>query len=93
MTPRLQLLNCFWLLLPIFAWNALCASRFPQQGFKSDAGVPRSVLWAENVLRIVVFLWLAAATLAGPAEQGRAGRVCARRARLFCILAAVGLFF
>ena len=34
---RLQLLNCFWLLLPTFAWNAIFASRLPQQGFKSDA--------------------------------------------------------
>jgi hypothetical protein len=51
--PRLQLLNCFWLLLPVFAWNAVFASRLPQAGFKSDAGVPRPILWAENVLSLL----------------------------------------
>ena len=55
--PKLQLLNCFWLLLPIFAWNAIFASRLPKAGFKSDAGVPRSILIAEQVLRIGVFVW------------------------------------
>ena len=73
MIPRLQLLNCFWLLLPIFAWNALFASRLPQQGFKSDAGVSRSVLWAENVLRIVVFLWPLLLPLSWWDQRGRAG--------------------
>ena len=71
--PRLQLLNCFWLLLPIFAWNAIFASRLPQEGFKSDAGVPRSVLWAENLLRIVVFLWPLLLPLRWQDPQSRAG--------------------
>ena len=73
MIPRLQLLNCFWLLLPIFAWNAIFASRLPQQGFKSDAGVPRAVLWAENVLRIVVFLWPLLLPLRWQDPQSKAG--------------------
>ena len=55
--PRLQLLNCCWLLLPVFAWNAVFASRLPQEGFKSDADVPRHILVAENLLRVGVFLW------------------------------------
>ena len=55
--PRLQLLNCFWLLLPIFLWNAVFAARLPQQGFKSDAGVPQVILMAETVFRIAVFVW------------------------------------
>ena len=54
--PKLQLLNCFWLLIPIFAWNAIFTSRLPQAGFKSDAGVRRPVLVAEQVLRIAVFV-------------------------------------
>jgi hypothetical protein len=54
--PRLQLLNCFWLLIPIFVWNAVFTSRLPQEGFKSDAGVPKRVLVAEQVLRAAVFI-------------------------------------
>jgi hypothetical protein len=54
--PKLQLLNCFWLLIPIFVWNAIFASRLSQEGFKSDAGVPKPVLAAEQVLRIAVFI-------------------------------------
>ena len=38
--PKLQLMNCLWLLIHIFAWNAIFATRLPQEGFKSDAGVP-----------------------------------------------------
>jgi hypothetical protein len=56
MIPRLQLLNCFWLLLPIFAWNAVFSPRLPQAGFKSDAGVPKSILVVEQVLRVAVFI-------------------------------------
>ena len=71
--PMPQLLNCFWLLLPVFAWNALFASRLPQAGFKSDAGVPRSVLLAEQALRIAVFLWPLFLPLRWQAQRGRAG--------------------
>ena len=71
--PRLQLLNCFWLLLPVFAWNAVFASRLPQAGFKSDAGVPRPILWAENVLRAAVFLWPLLLPLSWQDQRSRAG--------------------
>ena len=91
--PRLQLLNCFWLLLPIFLWNAVFAARLPQQGFKSDAGVPQVVLVAETVLRIAVFVLaaLTAAGLAGSEEPGRAGAVWPGPARLLRIVAAADL--
>ena len=90
--PRLQLLNCFWLLLPIFAWNTIFASRLPQQ-VSSRTPACHTILTAENVLRIAVFLWplLLPLRWQDPAEPGRAGRVCAGRPRLFCILAAVDL--
>lgn len=71
--PKLQLLNCFWLLLPIFAWNAIFASRLPQIGFKSDAGVPRPVLVAEHVLRIAVFIWPLFLPLRWQDPEGRTG--------------------
>ena len=73
MMPRLQLLNCFWLLLPIFVWNAIFASRLPQLGFRSDAGVPRSILMAENLLRVGVFLWPLLLPLRWQDPQSRAG--------------------
>jgi hypothetical protein len=73
--PRLQLLNCFWLLLPVFVWNAAFASRLSQAGFKSDAGVPRSVLAAEQMLRLVVFLWPLTLPLRWQDPQSRAGLV------------------
>lgn len=57
MLPVLQPLNCIWLLLPIIVWNAVFTSRLSQEGFKSDAGVPKPVLLTETVLRIAVFVW------------------------------------
>jgi hypothetical protein len=71
--PRLQLLNCFWLLLPIFLWNALFAARLPQQGFKSHAGVPQVVLLAETVLRIAVFVGPLLLPLGWQDRRSRAG--------------------
>ena len=71
--PRLQLLNCFWLLLPIFLWNAVFAARLPQQGFKSDAGVPQVVLAAETVLRVAVFVWPLLLPLGWQDRRSRAG--------------------
>jgi len=71
--PRLQLLNCFWLLLPVFAWNAIFASRLPQEGFKSDAGVPRSILLLEQLLRIGVFTLPVLLPLGWEDQGSRAG--------------------
>ncbi len=61
------------LLLPVFAWNAIFASRLPQSGFKSDAGVPRVILVTEQVLRIAVFLWPLFLPLRWQDRQSRAG--------------------
>ena len=75
MMPKLQLLNCFWLLLPIFVWNAVFTARLPQAGFKSDAGVPQSVLLAEQWLRIAVFIWPLLLPLRWQDQGSRAGWV------------------
>jgi hypothetical protein len=75
MTPRLQLLNCFWLLIPIFVWNAIFTSRLPQAGFKSDAGVQKPVLLAEQVLRIAVFIWPLLLPLRWQDPSGQAGLI------------------
>ena len=54
---KLQILNCIWLLVPIFVWNAIFATRLPQEGFQSDIGVPQVIKIAEHALRIGVFIW------------------------------------
>ncbi len=74
--PRLRLRNCFWLLLPVLALNAVFASRLPQVGFKSDAGVPDTLLVAEQVLRMAGFLRPLSLPLRWLGQVGRAeGRV------------------
>jgi hypothetical protein len=73
--PKLQLLSCFWLLIPIFAWNAFVSSRLPQEGFKSDAGVPRPVLVAEQVLRIAAFVCPLLLPLRWQEPAGQAGLI------------------
>ena len=52
---KLSLLNCFWLLVPILLWNVLFTPKLAQEGFRSDENVPRWILVAETVLRVVVF--------------------------------------
>jgi hypothetical protein len=51
----LSIVNCFWLLIPIFLWNAILTPRLTHAGFQSDADVPSWILMLENVLRIAVF--------------------------------------
>jgi hypothetical protein len=55
--PVIELRNCLWLLAPILVWNAVFGARLPQPGFKSDAGVPRPILLAEQALRVAAFAW------------------------------------
>ena len=55
--PRLQLMNCLWLLIPVLVWNIIFAARLLQDGFSSDAGIPQALLIAEQCLRIVIFAW------------------------------------
>jgi len=52
---KLSLLNCFWLLVPILLWNVLFTPKLTQEGFTSDKNVPRWILVAETVLRVIVF--------------------------------------
>lgn len=53
--PKLQILNCFWLLVPILLWNAIFTPKLTQDGFQADDHVPSWILIAENVLRMLVF--------------------------------------
>lgn len=53
--------NCVVLVAPLLVFNGLFTARLPD-GLYHDRGVPSSLLLAENVLRVLVFvtpLWLA----------------------------------
>lgn len=49
------LANCFWLLLPLLAWNILLGPKITQEAITSDANSPTWLLVAENFTRMIVF--------------------------------------
>ncbi len=51
----LTLVNCFWLIIPLLAWNLLLGPRITQIAILSDAHSPKWLLIAENITRILVF--------------------------------------
>lgn len=55
MKLELRLLNGFWLLLPLLAWNLALGSRLTLEAVISDAHSPKWLLMAENITRILVF--------------------------------------
>ncbi|HVM73147.1 MAG TPA: hypothetical protein VMT91_15390 [Anaerolineales bacterium] len=77
MTLELHWLNCFWLILPVLAWNLLLGARITDPRITSDAHSPQGLLAAENLTRLLVFAlpvlmplpgrrdWLSGMSLAG----------------------------
>jgi hypothetical protein len=55
MKMELSLFNCFWLILPLLAWNLALGPRIAQDAIPSDAHSPKWLLIAENIVRILVF--------------------------------------
>jgi hypothetical protein len=55
MKLQLTWLNCLWLILPLLAWNLVLGPRITQDAITSDAHSPKWLLFAENVIRIIVF--------------------------------------
>ncbi|MFZ6027117.1 MAG: hypothetical protein ACOYYS_05310 [Chloroflexota bacterium] len=49
------LLNCFWLLVPLLAWNAILGPKLTQEAITSDAHSPPWLLATENLTRCIVF--------------------------------------
>ena len=47
--------NCFWLVIPLLAWNIALAPNLTLEEVISDAHSPAWLLAAENLTRIVVF--------------------------------------
>lgn len=48
--------NCFWLILPLLAWNILFGAKITQEQITSDAHSPAWLLGAENVFRLTTFM-------------------------------------
>ena len=56
MKLELTWLNCFWLLLPLLAWNIIFGAKITQEQITSDAHSPAWLLGAENVFRLATFV-------------------------------------
>lgn len=52
---ELRWLNCFWLVLPLLAWNIFLGPKITQEQVTSDAHSPGWLLMAENISRMAVF--------------------------------------
>jgi hypothetical protein len=55
MKLELTLANCFWLILPLLAWNIILSPHITDPRVTSDAHSPKWLLVAENVARLLVF--------------------------------------
>lgn len=53
---KMQWLNCFWLLVPILAWNVAFSSKLAHPAFEFDEAVPNWVLLLEYILRAAVMI-------------------------------------
>jgi hypothetical protein len=56
MKLELTWLNCFWLILPLLAWNIIFGSKITQGQITSDAHSSAWLLGAENVFRLATFI-------------------------------------
>ena len=54
---ELRWLNCLWLMAPLLAWNIVLAPKITLEQVISDAHSPPWLLVAENVSRIIVFVF------------------------------------
>jgi hypothetical protein len=50
-------LSCFWLMIPILAWNGVFMEKLAHPAFQADENVPGWVLIFENILRIGIMAW------------------------------------
>lgn len=57
MKLELRWLNCLWLIVPLLAWNIILAPKITLQKVVSDANSPPWLLAAENITRILVFVF------------------------------------
>ena len=55
MELELTFANCFWLMLPLLAWNLVLGPQITDPCVTSDAHSPKWLLVAENIARMLVF--------------------------------------
>ena len=55
MSIPFKLLNCFWLIVPLLAWNLLLGPHLTDVRITSDRRSPKGLLITENLTRILVF--------------------------------------
>lgn len=53
---KLQWLNCFWLLVPVLAWNIAFSAKLAHPAFKFDEAIPGWILTLENLLRVATMI-------------------------------------
>ena len=73
MIPNIQLVNCFYLMIPILLWNLVLGSRITQAKVTSNAHSPRWLLEVEEGLRVIVFAFPLLMPLGWPAGWRQAG--------------------
>jgi hypothetical protein len=56
MKMEFSLQNCFWLILPLLAWNIILGPRITDPRITWDARSPQWLLVAENIARFLVFV-------------------------------------
>jgi hypothetical protein len=57
MKLELRLLNGFLLILPLLAWNLALGSHLTQEAINSNAHSPGWLLVAENITRVLIFIF------------------------------------
>ena len=67
--------NCFWLILPILAWNIIFGAKITQEQITSDAHSPVWLLTAENIFRLAAFMLPLLLTMKFDNALGKTGLV------------------
>lgn len=65
--------NCFWLILPLLAWNLLFGAKITQDQITSDAHSPAWLLGLENVFRLATFILPLCLSMKWDGRQGKIG--------------------
>lgn len=54
---KLSWTNCFWLIIPLLAWNLVLGAQLSDPRIASDAFSPKWMLVIENLTRLVIFIF------------------------------------
>jgi hypothetical protein len=73
MKLELTWFNCFWLIVPLLAWNLIFGSKITQAQITSDAHSPAWLLGAENIFRLATFMLPLALRLRFDTSLGKIG--------------------